>query len=82
MRDRVDHWLLLAMVLVEALRGVGDLRVHIRWMREQAAKAQSEGNPAAAASWRRRAQEWAVFAGVCAVAGVPVLYYGIHAAVS
>jgi hypothetical protein len=72
MRDRMLQVLLFAMVFVETVRGIADVREYLRVARKR-------GNGGHLRSWRRRYLEWGAFAAVCAIAVVPSLYYAVHA---
>jgi hypothetical protein len=78
MRDRFDSWLLIAMFLSEFVRGIIDIRKHIRWLQKQIAEAKEKGDFSTARHLLRHAHEWAACGALCAIAAVPVLYYGSH----
>ena len=74
MRDRIDHYLVMAMVVAEAVRGTREVMAHFR--RRNGETAANTGTRPSAAE-RRRARVMGVALGVVAI--VPVLYYTAHA---
>jgi hypothetical protein len=74
MHNRIDQWLLFAMVFVEALRGIFDIRHLFHWLQGQVT-VWAKGNP----SWKHHSVKWSALVAGCAIAFVPSMYYGIHA---